>query len=230
MISLRIGHIMPIFLLYAVSGGPLRGDIVTFSLAGVQNSQLTADVVFDYQPGAGTIKIQITNTSDPSQLDPRLTAFAFNTPSNVTGHTAFLAPSGWTINFDEDSINTPGQFGMFDLAALTGPNFNGGSPNNGVPRNSPFNFQITLAGSGLAALTANDFLSLKSFDKPGPPEEAEQYFIARFQRTGADGEGSDVAIPTGDPSPVPEISSFGLLTTVLAGLGVVSLRRRKPTA
>ncbi len=204
------------------AASPVWADPMSFSLAGVNDPNLTASVLFSYLPATGTVDIGITNTSTlAAGPDPRLTSFAFNAPSGVTGISTFSSPSGWSSTLTSNSINTPGQFGFFDIAALTGPNFNGGSPNAGIPPSSTFNFQFVLTGAGLLGLTESSFLSVPSFDAAGNPDEAEQYFIGRFQRTGLNGEGSDVAIPTGSPNVVPPTGPpTGPGTSLASPLGV----------
>jgi PEP-CTERM motif len=207
-------------------------DPMLFTLEGETFNDLSASVLFSYTgltDGSGRIDISVTNTS--SAFDPRLTGFAFNLPGapTVTGISGFTSSlSGWESSYDPNDINTPGQFGFYDAAALTGPDFNGGSPNAGIARGVTGNFSFTLAGSGMLGLTESSFLSLLAFDPLGAPNESEQYFIGRFQQVGLLGESSDVAIPTGPPttppSDVPEPT-----TLLLSGLGVLGLTavRRK---
>jgi hypothetical protein len=179
----------------------------TFNLSGVNfPDQISASVNFAYDSDSKQIDVSITNNSD---FDARLTAFAFNVPGNVTEVSSFNGPSGWSESFDPDNINTPGQFGKFDLGGLTGPNFNGGDPNDGIPPVSAFYFTFVLAGIGLEGLDEDSFLGLRSDAVKG---DNPQSFIARFQRVGPDyGEGSDIAV-----APIPS-------TLLLLGSGLICL-------
>jgi hypothetical protein len=195
-----------------------------FTLQGENFSELSAEVLFTYTgltATTGQIDIQVTNTS--TAHDPRLTGFGFNVPSSVTSLDDFFGPTGWTGSYDSNGVGTPGQFGFFDAAALTGPNLGGGSPNVGLARGVTANFSFIFGGTGMLGLTESSFLNLFSYDAPGNPNEAEQFFIGRFQRVGVDGEQSDVALP-GPPRSVPEPTT--LLLSGLGLLGLAAIRRR----
>jgi hypothetical protein len=101
---------------------------------------------------------------------------------------------GWHYVVKPNGIDTPGRFGFYDVAAITGPNFNGGKPNSGIRPGATFSFEFILSGPDLNLLTEQSFQNLTSYSRSRPVENL-QWFIGRFQRTGIDGEGSDVAIP-----------------------------------
>ncbi|MEW6440376.1 MAG: PEP-CTERM sorting domain-containing protein [bacterium] len=206
-----------VFLAGIFGPGSAHALPMSFDLVGVGDSNNTASVLFEYVAGSGTLHIEIENTS--VLYDPRVTAFAFNVPSQVTGIASFGGATGWEGYFNPNRINTPGQFGLFDMAALTGPGFNGGDPNDGIPSGETFSFDIALMGSDLSSLTELSFLNLLSLDRPGGANEDEQHFIARFQRAGPLGLGSDVGAPTDDPTaPVPEPATVLLLGSGFFGL------------
>lgn len=172
-----------------------------FDLVGVEDSNLGAIVDFTYDSGTGLITVSITNnTSLLGGPDARITAFAFNLPADVSVSSFETLHEGWDVVAKNNGIDTPGEFGFYDVAGITGSNYNGGKPSNGIPPGSTFTFQFQLAGAGLVnVVTEFEILSLMSYSRPNRSENV-QYFIGRFQRTGMDGEGSDVAIPDGQPS------------------------------
>ena len=197
---------------------PASADPLLLTLRGVADPSLGADVLLTYNAQLGELSLRVTNTS--ANEDPRLTGFAFNLPTSITGVSSFSStPAGWAYDFDRDDINTPGQFGLYDTAALTGPNLNGGSPNLGIPIGSTFLFSFRFTGANLGDLSEQSFLNQLS---TGGSNESPQSFLARFQQVA--GGGGDVAIPTGVRQ-VPEPSVLLLTGLGLLGLGA-QLRRR----
>jgi hypothetical protein len=201
-----------------------------FNLEGEHYGELGAQVLFTYTGTSiltGRVDVQVTNTS--TAYDPRLTGFAFNLPGTVLAVTNFTSSlTGWAAEYDRNDIDTPGQFGFYDVAGLTGSGLNGGSPNFGIARTVTANFSFNLLGIGMMGLTESSFLNLLSND-PGRPNEDTQYFIARFQRVGPGGGLSDVATPDGPPTTPPTRSVPEPTTLMLSGLGMLGLatvRRR----
>lgn len=198
----------------------------SFSIVGATDSNNTALIDFVYD-GTDTLNIKITNTS--ALWDPRVTGFAFNAPAAVTGVSSFIADpnfnGAWSYDFDPNDISSPQPFGSFDVAGITGPNLNGGSALNGIPnaandtvaQPNMVNFTFVLTGTGLGSLTTSSFLSILSDTSTNPTKnDTAVSFLGRFQRTGSDGAGSDVAIP----GQVPEPSTILLFGSGLAGLGL----------
>jgi hypothetical protein len=196
------------------------------NLEGSPDTTIGADVLFTYtatSSGTGRIDLAVQNTS--TAYSPILTGLAFNLPGiflpTVTGFTSSI--SGWGYDLDRNDVRSPDGFGRFDLGVLSGGSFQGGDPQEGIARGGSALFSIHLAGFGMDSLTENSFLGLYSSNTSNP-----QYFGARFQGTGANRQGSDVATPTGPPTPptqsVPEPTT--LLLSGLGLLGLTAMRRK----
>lgn len=206
----------------------LAAQATTFTLQGVNYDYLGAKVDFNYTYDAahnqGVVDLDIKNISTDNS---RLTSFAFNIPANVTGLVSLTGPTGWTGKFNPDNIGTPQAFGKFDVAGLTGNNFNGGFPNYGIPVGQTYDFLFRFAGTNLNVLTDFSFLGLDSFVNPKTADVGTP-FIARFQRVGADGGLSDEAIISDSgstPAPVPEPGTMVLLNLGILGFCVYFKRR-----
>jgi PEP-CTERM motif len=212
--------------LVAGAATPASADPLLLTVRGVNDPSLSADILLTYNPQLGQLSLSITNAS--ANHDPRLTGFAFNLPGAITGISSFSSThSGWSYDYDRNDINTPGQFGFFDAAGLTGSNINGGSSNLGIPIGSTFLFNFRFRGHNLGSLNEQSFTNLLSYDPAGGPNENEQAFIARFQRVGSSRTGSDVAIPT-TVQRVPEPSVLLLSGMGFLGLGAHLRRRLRP--
>jgi len=159
--------------------------------------------------GTTSIAGTLTNTAP---FDARITAFGFDVgPGNVNGFTGspnpITSPTGVLFNFTDGDVGNVAQFNGFtlDFAYITGPNFDGGSPNVGLDNGQTLNFMVTGPFAGMTEQTI-----------------ANSLFV-RFQRVGANGEGSDVAtVPGTQPVPTPEPASMTLL-----GSGLLYLARRR---
>lgn len=212
-------------LAFSLLAVPAMAAPMTFNVGGVEDWNNQAVVKFTYDASMSKVLLDIKNTSP--LYDPRITAFAFNVPTNVTGVQSFSGPTHWSSLFNPNQINTPGQFGFFDVAGVTGNNFVGGNPNFGIPRNSTFHFELVLKGKGLDTLTEQSFLGLLSHDPQGNPVEDTQFFALKFQRTGPRGRDSDVGIPYLPERPtVPEPATLFLLGSAASVLGLRARRKQ----
>lgn len=204
-----------------------------FTVVGVLDANNTALVEFTITDATDTtlsLDVKITNTS--ALYDPIITGFAFNSPDAIMSLDSFAVDgvSGWDSLLDPNQIGTPQQFGMFDVCAEEGNNqgnCSGGNPNNGIDRFAPDNFAVfsfVFSGVSLDTLDVFSFLSELSQDEnDGQGGHVPVGFLARLQRTGADGEGSDVAVPGRPPTSLVEPTTLALF-----GMGIVAmgLRRR----
>ena len=201
---------------------------VPFDLVGVNYPTLGAHVEFTYGSSItseGTVTVVITNTSTvPTGEDPMLTGFLFNAPASLSLSSSIAFIPGWTTDSVQNGFNTLGQYGLFDVAALTGSDFNGGMPNSGIPisGSAEFSFTFTSISQNMTLLSEADFLGLLSAPENG--QTTPQYFIARFQQVGPGGEGSDVAIP--GTSSVPEPGTLLLLGVGLVGIAGIGRKKR----
>jgi hypothetical protein len=159
------------------------------------------------------LTLDITNTSP---FDARITGLGFDlifgdfVANNSSGINGFSGDDEGNFLFSDGSLGNVPQFNasVLDFGWLTGNNFNGGSANLGLAPGGSLTFQVTDTLDAFAGLDAAQI--------------AEALFV-RFQRVGADGEGSDV----GTPGDVPNVPEPALLVLFGLGLaGVAAARRR----
>lgn len=190
---------------------------VLFTLQGAESDDVSASVLFSYvglTESTGRVDVTVTNTS--GAYDPRLTAIAFNLPESVSGIGGFTSSlSRWRATYAPDDINTPGRFGSFDAAALTGPNFAGGSPRKGLAPNASASFAFAVVGAGMLGLDESAFLGAAA----SGAGEGAPVFAARFQQVGLQGDRSDVASSTAAVSEPTTLLLSGIGLLVLGTVG-----------
>ena len=203
-------------LVFAAAASTVRAD--TIFITGVNSGQAsTATVVCEFNSQTNTFTFTITNTSAITQpgSTSTITGIGYDLPpignasaSGLNGFTGMQAPS-LSSNFtfsDGDVGNVPVGLNnvVLDFAFITGPNFTGGSVNDGLLPGESASFIVS--GAAFTGFTE---------------EEICNAIFVRFQNVPT--VGSDV----GTPGQVPEPSTLLLLGTALLGLGGYARNRLK---
>ena len=181
----------------------------TFTFTGI-NTGVTATVNIT-QLNNNLLSITLTNTSTGT-VTGSMTSIGFDLPGSGTASYTLVDASNpnYKLAMGTDG-NAAGIGRNFEIALLTGPNFNGGgNPNRGIIEGASATFTISgdFTGFSQQAIALGMFL--------------------RFQNVNVGG-GSDVARCTScTPTPeIPEPATMVLLGTGLAGAAGAIRKRRK---
>ena len=172
-------------------------------------SLATATITCSFNAQTNTFTFTIVNTS---QFDARITGIGFDlppggnaSPSGLNGFTGNVTfqPAGVGFAFTDAGLGNVPQFddAVLDFGFITGANFAGGDPNDGLPPGIDPGDEATfvISGAGFAGMTE---------------EQICNAVYVRFQQVGPDGEGSDVGTP-GEVTHTPEPASLLLLSSGL---------------
>ena len=192
-------------------GGALSARADTITVVGNTNGALaTATVNCSFNAQTNTFTFTINNTSP---FDARVTGIGFDLPpagnASASGLNGFSGANVGNFTFSDGDLGNVPQFNsaVLDFGFTTGAGFSGGSPNDGLAPGQSLTF--TVSGAAFAGFTEAQICNA---------------ILVRFQRVGANGQGSDVAVPG---NPVPEPVTMILFGTGLAGVAARVRRRRK---
>ena len=210
--SLGAPIIVALLLLTFVSAAKADTVLIVGNSTGVLS---TATVNCSFNSATNTFTFSVTNTSP---FDARITGIGFDlvagdfSGNQSSGLSGFTGSNPGAFTFIDGQLGNVPQFNnaVLDFGWTTGPNFGGGSPNDGIAPGTSLTFTVT--GAAFTGMTESQICNA---------------VFVRFQRVGPNGEGSDVGRPGGPGTPVPEPASMLLFGSGLLGAAYILRSRRR---
>lgn len=200
--TLKVMHAGVMLLTLAIGAATAQAATIVDFTGNTNGSLASGTITLDLAADQLSFTASMTNTSPFNAV---LTGFGFDLGSSLLysgSPDPITNPAGVNFDFTDGDLGNVPQFASanLDFGYLTGANFAGGNPGDGLSAFQTMNFMIS---GSFAGMTEAEILS---------------GLFVRFQQVGLDGELSDVANPT----PIPEPASL-----LLFGTGLAYLARRR---
>ena len=174
-------------MILTATGASARADV--FTLTGINTGVMGTVNITQLTPNLLTVTI--TNTSTSGTLG-KITSIGFDLPGTSSGSFTLVSSTNPNYRLETQIAgNASGINRTFEIALLTGPNFNGGgNPNNGIVEGASATFTISGDFTGLSQLQIAQgmFLRFQDVNEGGGSDVFKQLHAdTRSARTRHDG-------------------------------------------